>query len=148
MITHEEMMKAWQAACVHARAIANGRLHNDDCNSEAGLAVAKALVADRFNPAKSSFMTFVKRLVTGQMFDLLERESRYEHMPDVWWGELLAAPSPVVEETDPRNPDAEQIAAAGASWRQIKAATGLSEWKSRELMRKHRRARDDARSKA
>lgn len=133
MIDTTEVMSSVRAAALYARFVAKGRLHWDDCESEAGLAVVRAMRS--FDPAKSRFTTYTRRIVRNAVLGLIRRNSRYERKSDAWFDQLPARNETSGGET---SQDAEAALLDVGSRREVAARLGITQWKAAKLIRRHR----------
>lgn len=73
-----------------ARRAARGRLHQDDADSEAGLAVTKVIG----KPGVQNVRALVTVATCNAIWRVLARQSRYEHPPLGWWNARVEGGSP------------------------------------------------------
>lgn len=114
-------------AAARARAVAGGRLHDDDCQSEAGLAVAVAL--QKHDPSRASLKTHVALLVRWGVLRQLRANRKYRHKSEAWWNSL------VTYDPEPDDPGSlvERLVEAGASRAEL-VATGVPAWRAQSLI--------------
>src|ERR1044072_6120819 len=126
MISDAEILDAWEAAQKAARWAAKGRLHGDDCDSEAGLQVAEAL--HKFDPSRpggASFKTYVCKQTKWAIVRVLQQNRRYVHKDELFWADQKSEPGTAAANAEWK--EAEGIVLRGGTIKQIQEATGLSE---------------------
>lgn len=73
-----------------ARRAARGKLHDDDAESEAGLAVTKVLAM----PDVKNVRAAVTVVTCNAIWRTISRQARYEHPPAGWWHARVEGESP------------------------------------------------------
>ncbi len=81
MATDAEILDAYESAYIHAKIVARGRLDDDTCLSEAGLAVTIAL--QRHDPELASLKTYSCRRVGWQVLSILQKHARRKRLGEL-----------------------------------------------------------------
>ena len=135
-MSDKEIMELVRLVTVHVKT-QFPQLDHDTVESEAGLAVTQAM---KYPDGEATLLTLAKRFAERAAAKLCRREVA-QHQPDSWWHEVPERPSPPAGNLNAlsRNPAA--LAEAGASRRQIQAATGCGERLARTLVKKREAAK-------
>lgn len=114
----------------HARIVAKGRLHRDDCDSEAGMAVVKAMHSH--DSKKSSLRTWACRLVAWRIRKAIRKAAKYVNQSTEWWASLI-----VKTPTDAGDilllRELHGLVANGATIREVRRAVGTSYRQARHI---------------
>jgi hypothetical protein len=131
-----EIERVWRQAMKHATFFARGRLHVEDAESEAGMAVTMAL--QNWDPSKgATFATYVRRLLDWGILRKIQRDSRYESMPEEYWEAVpaRAASDPsTLDHVDNYFADVKQAVRGGATVETVSQMAGMAKRRAKRFI--------------
>ncbi len=131
---NDSIQDVLRRTAMFGRTLFSGRLHRDEIDSDAGLAVTIALsYQDRGRLIGTTLYTFACQVVRRLLAATLRKQARYQHASQRFWSSLAAPCGCHTERLT-----ATELAQAGASVRQIADVCGVT---FRQAHRVHAKAK-------